>query len=29
MVITKDLSRLGRDHIETDNYIEKWFPNTM
>ena len=26
MVITKDLSRLGRDHIETDNYIEKWFP---
>lgn len=26
MVITKDLSRLGRDHIETDNFIEKWFP---
>lgn len=26
MVITKDLSRLGRDHIATDNYIEKWFP---
>ena len=26
MVITKDLSRLGRDHIETDNYIERWFP---
>ena len=26
MVITKDLSRLGRDHVETDNYIEKWFP---
>ena len=27
MVITKDLSRLGREHIETDDYIEKWFPN--
>lgn len=26
MVITKDLSRLGRDHVEADNYIEKWFP---
>lgn len=26
MVITKDLSRLGRDHIKTDNYLEKWFP---
>ena len=26
MVITKDLSRLGRDHVATDNYIEKWFP---
>ena len=26
MVITKDLSRLGRDHIETGEYIEKWFP---
>ena len=26
MVITKDLSRLGRDHIKTDNYIENWFP---
>lgn len=26
MVITKDLSRLGRDHIKTDDYIEKWFP---
>ena len=26
MVITKDLSRFGRDHVETDNYIEKWFP---
>jgi len=26
MVITKDLSRLGRDHIETGFYIEKFFP---
>lgn len=26
MIITKDLSRLGRDHVETDHYIEKWFP---
>jgi site-specific DNA recombinase len=26
MVITKDLSRLGRDHIRTDDYIENWFP---
>ena len=26
MVITKDLSRLGRDHIETGHYIEKYFP---
>lgn len=26
MVVTKDLSRLGRDHVEADNYIEKWFP---
>ncbi len=26
MVITKDLSRLGRDHIKTDDYIEMWFP---
>ncbi len=26
MVITKDLSRLGRDHIQADDYIEKWFP---
>ena len=25
-VITKDLSRLGRDYIETGEYIEKWFP---
>jgi DNA invertase Pin-like site-specific DNA recombinase len=26
MVITKDLSRLGRDHIKADDYIENWFP---
>lgn len=26
MVVTKDLSRLGRDHVEADHYIEKWFP---
>lgn len=26
MVITKDLSRLGREHIETGQYIEKIFP---
>lgn len=26
MVITKDLSRLGRDYIETGFYIEKYFP---
>ena len=26
MVITKDLSRLGRDYITTGEYIEKWFP---
>ena len=26
MVATKDLSRLGRDYIETGEYIEKWFP---
>ncbi|MBR1385492.1 MAG: recombinase family protein [Bacilli bacterium] len=26
MVIVKDLSRLGRDYIETGKYIEKWFP---
>ena len=27
MIIVKDLSRLGREHIETDNYIEKYFPD--
>ena len=26
MVVTKDLSRLGRDYIETGKYIEKYFP---
>ena len=26
MIITKDLSRLGRDYIETGYYIEKYFP---
>lgn len=26
MVITKDLSRLGRDYIETGEYVEKYFP---
>ena len=26
MVITKDLSRLGRDHIETGYYAERYFP---
>lgn len=26
MVITKDLSRLGRDHIETGNLLERYFP---
>jgi DNA invertase Pin-like site-specific DNA recombinase len=26
MVVTKDLSRLGRDHIETGFYVEKYFP---
>jgi len=25
-VITKDMSRLGRDYIETGNLIERWFP---
>lgn len=27
MVVTKDLSRLGREYIETGEYIEKWFPD--
>lgn len=26
LVITKDLSRLGRDYIETGHYLEKYFP---
>jgi len=26
LVITKDLSRLGRDYIETGRYMEKYFP---
>ncbi len=26
MIVTKDLSRLGRDYIETGYYIEKYFP---
>ena len=26
MVITKDTSRLGRDHIEFGYYVEKYFP---
>lgn len=27
MVITKNLARLGRNYIETGNYIEKYFPD--
>lgn len=27
MVVTKDLSRLGRDYIDTGYYIEKYFPS--
>lgn len=26
LVITKDLSRLGRDYIDTGNYLERYFP---
>lgn len=26
MVVTKDLSRLGRDYIETGHYLERYFP---
>ena len=26
VVLTKDLSRLGRDYIETGRYLERWFP---
>ena len=26
MVITKDLSRLGRDHVMTGYYVETFFP---
>ena len=26
MVITKDMSRLGRDYIETGHYMERYFP---
>ena len=26
LVVTKDLSRLGRDYIDTGNYVEKYFP---
>ena len=26
LIITKDLSRLGRDYIETGYYVEKFFP---
>ena len=26
MVITKDLSRLGRDYVQTGEYMEKYFP---
>ena len=27
MVITKSLSRLGRDYIDTGYYLEKYFPS--
>ncbi len=26
-IITKDLSRFGRDHIDTGYYLERYFPN--
>ena len=26
LIITKDLSRLGRDYIDTGYYVEKYFP---
>jgi DNA invertase Pin-like site-specific DNA recombinase len=26
MVVTKDMSRLGRDYVNFGHYIEKWFP---
>lgn len=26
MIITKDQSRFGREHIQSDNYMERWFP---
>jgi DNA invertase Pin-like site-specific DNA recombinase len=26
-IVTKDMSRLGRDYIETGNYVEKFFPD--
>lgn len=26
MVVTKDMSRLGRDYIKTGEYVENWFP---
>ena len=26
MVVTKDLSRFGRDHIESGQYVERYFP---
>lgn len=28
MVVTKDLSRLGRDYIKTGHYIENYFPQS-
>ena len=26
-IITKDLSRFGRDHIDTGYYLERYFPS--